>query len=84
MLLMTCRPSATMDGMEAKSESSSTSLEICEAAWLPEAIAMPQSASFSARTSLTPSPVMATVWPAPFRALTSASFCWGVTRPKTV
>ena len=45
---------------------------------------MPQSASFRARTSLTPSPVMATVWPALCRARTILRFWFGTTRPKTV
>ena len=47
-------------------------------------MAMPQSASLRAMTSLTPSPVMATVWPFFCRAFTSSFFCSGVTRPKTV
>ena len=34
--------------------------------------------------SLTPSPVIATVFPRAFRALTSVAFCSGVTRPNTV
>ena len=55
-----------------------------QAASEPEAMAMPQSASFSASTSLTPSPVIATVWPCFCRAFTSFRFCPGVTRPKTV
>ena len=82
-LLMDCRPSCTTRGMEAKLESSSTRLDTVRAASLPEAMATEQSASFRASTSLTPSPVMATVWPSAFRALTKASFCWGVTRPNT-
>ena len=82
-LLMERRPSWTTTGMEAKLESSSTRLETVRAASLPEAMAMEQSASFRASTSLTPSPVMATVCPWAFRALTKLSFCWGVTRPKT-
>ena len=56
----------------------------CAAASLPEAIATEQSASFMARMSLTPSPVIATVWPAFCMACTSFCFCAGVTRPKTV
>ena len=44
---------------------------------------MEQSASFRASTSLTPSPVMATVWPARFSAFTRRRFWSGVTRPKT-
>ena len=51
---------------------------------LPDAIAMLQSASFSAKTSLTPSPVIATVCPAFLRLRMSTLFCSGVTLPKTV
>ncbi len=64
-------------------QSSSTRLATCRAASLPEAMAMEQSASFSAGMSLTPSPVMATVCPASFSARTISRFSWGVTRPKT-
>ena len=84
MLLMTRRPSATTPGSAAKSESSSTSCATWLAACAPDAIAMPQSASFNASTSFTPSPVMATVWPFACKAWTSWRFCSGVTRPKTV
>ena len=84
MLLMTRRPSATTDGMEAKFESSSTMCDTWHATSLPEAMAMEQSASLSASTSLTPSPVMATVWPSALSACTRLRFCAGVTRPKTV
>ena len=78
------RPSCTTTGMEAKLESSSTRLETVRAASLPEAMAMEQSASFKASTSLTPSPVMATVWPWLWRARTIFRFWLGSTRPKTV
>ena len=61
MLFMTLLPSATTDGMAAKLDSSRTICETWLAASEPEAIAMEQSASFSASTSFTPSPVMATV-----------------------
>ena len=84
MLLTTRRPSSTTSGMRAKSESSSTTCAACAAASLPDAIATEQSASFIARMSLTPSPVMATVCPAACMARTSFCFCAGVTRPKTV
>ena len=50
---------------------------------LPEPIATPMSASLSASTSLTPSPVMATVWPWRCRAWTIARFWCGCTRPNT-
>ena len=84
MLLMTRRPSCTTLGMDEKSEFSSTISETWQATSLPEAIATAQSADFRAKTSLTPSPVMATVRPAAFMASTSIRFCFGVTRPKTV
>ena len=74
MLLMTRRPSATMPGMAEKSDSSSTRLAIWLAAWAPEAMPMEQSACFMARRSLTPSPVMATVWPWACKAATSCRF----------
>ena len=84
MLLITRRPSATTWGSAEKLESSSTSWATPRVASLPDAIATPQSASFSARTSLTPSPVIATVWPRCCRARTIARFWCGVTRPNTV
>ena len=61
ILFTTRRPSATTSGMREKSESSKTTCEACMAASLPEAIAILQSASFMARMSFTPSPVIATV-----------------------
>ena len=82
-LFTTLRPSATTSGIFEKSESSNTSCEACAAASLPDAIATEQSASLSARTSFTPSPVIATVLPAFLSALTSLRFCSGVTLPKT-
>ena len=84
ILFTTRRPSATTLGICAKSESISTTLAACETASLPEAIAIPQSARFIARISLTPSPVIATVCPISCIALTSFCFCRGVTLPKTV
>ena len=84
ILLMTRRPSATTLGMAAKSLSSSTSWATWQAASAPEAMATPQSASFNASTSFTPSPVMATVWPWLWRARTIFRFWLGTTRPNTV
>ena len=84
MLFTTRRPSATTDGILEKSESKSTSCATLEAASLPEAIATLQSASLSASTSFTPSPVMATVFLCSFSACTSIRFWLGVTRPNTV
>ena len=59
------RPSATTSGMWEKSLSASTISETLRAAADPEAMATEQSASRRARTSFTPSPVMATSVPAP-------------------
>ena len=83
MLLMTRRPSSTTAGNAAKSESSSTSCATWLAACAPDAMAMPQSASLRASTSLTPSPVMATVCPCCCNTWMSLRFCSGVTRPNT-
>ena len=83
MLPSTRRPSATTGGSESKVESSSTSWATARVASLPEPIATPMSASFSASASFTPSPVMATVWPCDCSACTISRFCCGVTRPKT-
>ena len=60
-LLMLRRPSATTCGMEEKSSSMSTSLATLRAASEPLPMATLQSAACRAKTSLTPSPVMATV-----------------------
>ena len=68
MLFTTLLPSITTDGIQAKLESNKTSCDACAAASLPDAIAILQSASFSARTSFTPSPVIATVFPASLSA----------------
>ena len=64
-LLMDFLPSATTKGREEKSESSSTRLATFLAASAPDCMAIEQSASSSANTSFAPSPVMATVCPAP-------------------
>ena len=83
MLLMSRRPSEMISRMWEKSESSSTTCAAWRAASEPAPMAMEQSASFMARMSLTPSPVMATRLPVPLRASTSCFFCSGFTRPKT-
>ena len=83
-LLTTRLPSQTTEGICAKSESSRTTCAACEAASLPDAIATLQSASFMARISLTPSPVIATVCLSFWSACTNCCFCFGVTLPKTV
>ena len=84
ILLTTLRPSATTCGIEAKLESNKTSWATFFTASHPEAIAILQSASFKAKISLIPSPVIATVCLASFKALTNNCFWWGLTRPKTV
>lgn len=61
------RPSATTFGMLAKSLSTSTSCATLRTASEPTAMATLQSAALSASVSLTPSPVMATVWARPPR-----------------
>ena len=83
MLPRTRRPSATTGGSASKVESSSTSCATARVASDPEPIATPMSASFNASASFTPSPVIATVCPRPWSALTIARFCCGVTRPNT-
>ena len=52
--------------------------------WLPEPIATARRERFSAGTSLTPSPIIAVNRPRSARADTSACFCSGVIRQKTV
>ena len=84
ILLTTRLPSNTTDGIHAKLDSNNTTCAAWHAASLPDAIATLQSASLSASTSLTPSPVMATVFPWSFNAWTNWRFCPGVTRPNTV
>ena len=82
-LFTTFRPSITTCGRLVKSESSSTTCATWRLASLPSATAMEQSASRSARRSLTPSPVMATWCPCRFSAHTSSFFCPGVTLANT-
>ena len=83
MLLMTRRPSASTRGRVAKRLSSSTSWATARVDDDPAPMAIPMSESLRASTSLTPSPVMATVRPRDWRAWTMARFWWGVTRPNT-
>ena len=64
--------------------SSNTICATARDAELPDPIATPMSASLSASTSLTPSPVIATVWPRDCSACTIARFWSGRTRPKVV
>ena len=83
MLFITRLPSATTLGIELKSLFISTRWLTFLAASLPEATEMAQSASFRARISFTPSPVIATVLPADFIERTNIAFCSGETRPAT-
>ena len=84
ILFITRLPSKTTRGIDEKLLSKSTIWLTFLAASLPEATLTAQSASFMARISLTPSPVMATVFPSALMALTRIAFCSGVTRPNTV
>ena len=83
-LPITRRPSASTDGMCENLPSSSTSWATALVACAPLPIATPMSASFRASASLTPSPVIATTCPLRCNACTSARFCSGDTRPKTM
>ena len=50
---------------------------------VPVPIAIPMSAFFTAGASLTPSPVIATIWPFFRRTSTRRTLCWGLTRAIT-
>ena len=82
--MITRRPSATTLGIEPKLESSNTKWLTLRAASEPLAKAIEQSASFKAKMSFTPSPVIATVFPNSFKVITNNFFCAGETRPNTV
>ena len=71
---MTLLPSSTMSPNNLKSSFSKTMLATFFATSLPEAKAILTSASLKAKTSLTPSPVMATTCPCFFRACMSCFF----------
>ena len=60
MLRRIRRPSATMAGIAAKSPLTSTTSETAFAIWVPEPCAIESRDAFSAGTSLTPSPTIAT------------------------
>ncbi len=83
MLPMTRRPSATTEGRVEKLLFNRTIWATALVASEPEPMLTPMSASLRARTSLTPSPVIATVWPRDCSAPTMSRFCCGVTRPNT-
>ncbi len=74
ILLITLLPSLTTLGSAEKSLSSNTSCATLRLASDPLAIAIEQSASLSAMTSLTPSPVIPTVCPCALIAATSSFF----------
>ena len=82
-LLTTRRPSATTSGSAEKLELIETRCATFLAASEPEPIAIEQSATFRAKMSLTPSPVIATTWPASLSDSMIVCFCSGETRPKT-
>ena len=84
ILFTTLLPSRTTSGIFEKSESRRTICAALLAASLPDAIATLQSAHLSARTSLTPSPVIATTLPACLKACIICFFCSGITLPNTV
>ncbi len=71
-----------MLGTASKPESRSTNLAARRAASEPSPMARETSASFMARMSLTPSPVIATVFPCFLRAMMRSFFSAGVTRVK--
>ena len=84
MLAITRRPSATTLGQRGEPVVEQHQLADTDfAAGVPAPMAMPRSASFRARVSFTPSPVMATTSPWPCSACSSARLASGVTRPKT-
>ena len=64
MFAITWRPSSTTPGRCENLPSSSTSRATAFVAAEPEFMAMPMSASLMASASFTPSPVIATTWPA--------------------
>jgi hypothetical protein len=75
------RPSSTAPTMEAKLSSvrvMSAASRLTSVPVIP--MAMPTSACFKAGASLTPSPVMATMWPFCCQARTTRSLCSGETR----
>ncbi|MPN44667.1 hypothetical protein SDC9_192232 [bioreactor metagenome] len=73
-------PSSTAATMVEKLSSKSTIEDASLVTSVPVMpIEMPISASFIAGASLTPSPVMATVWPEAFNAFTILSLCFGDT-----
>ena len=78
-------PSSTAATIEAKLSSDSTISADSLATSVPVMpMATPMSARFSAGASLTPSPVIATIWPSPCSASTMRTFCSGATRANTL
>ena len=61
ILLIVRRPSLTTNGIASKLESNKINSDTFLAASLPLVIATPQSETFNAKTSLTPSPTKPTV-----------------------
>ena len=78
------RPSLTALTIVAKLSSVSIMVAASLATSVPVTpIAIPISAVLRAGASLTPSPVMATMWPSAFKALMIRTFCSGAVRAKT-
>ena len=61
---ITLRPSDTNPGIDANLLSNKIKFDTALVAAEPVPMAIPRSASFNASASLTPSPIMATEWPA--------------------
>lgn len=81
MLEKIARPSSTAATMEAKLSSSNTIAAASLETSVPVIpIATPMSAFFRAGASLTPSPVIATMWPFFWRAVTTRNLWAGDTR----
>ena len=68
----------------AKESLSSTMPATARAVWVPDSIATATSAARSARTSLAPSPTIATKCLLSRRAVTMRAFCSGAMRPNTL
>ena len=75
------RPSRTASTMVAKLSSAKIMLAASSVTSVPVSpMAIPMSADFSAGASLTPSPVMATIFPSACSASMICSLCFGATR----
>ena len=79
MFFIALRPSRTASFMDEKFEFINIRCEISLAAELPDAIDTEQSASFKAKMSFIPSPIIATLLPLDFKAVMISLFFSGVT-----